>query len=46
MCKEGWYVGFGEEEEVTPLKWGGTEKKGRETKILKRGSNWVKGWEL
>ena len=26
------------------LKGGGTEKRGEKTKILKRGSSWVKGW--
>ena len=26
------------------LKVGGTEKRGGETKILKRGASWVKGW--
>ena len=63
MCKEVWCVGLGqkglhdgERNRLNYLKGGGTEKRGRETKILKRGRKlgygvgvfnvgWV-GWNL
>ena len=44
MCKEDWLVGLGQEGvvwgwgELTEVPWGGgAEKRGGETKILKRG---------
>ena len=51
MCKKGWCVGLGQEgvawgwEELSELpKRAGTEKRGGETKILKKEVSWVKGW--
>ena len=51
MCKEGWYVGLGQEGVVwvegtvwNTLKGGGTEKRGGKQKILKRDECCVMGW--
>ena len=46
MCEKGWLVQLEQEGglKVGGTVWGGTEKRERETKILKRGESWVKGW--